>query len=669
MDIMLVLVEKRAPEIGFGKATEPSRGTSGRVSYSRQTLQAWAGEAAGVLLGKSLTDIVRPPQDVGLRIRRALALVPDRVADFAYRSRKEMGAIALFLALTLIVTYPLIFQMTSHIPLCCDSWLNYWYMWWTKKAALGLYADQFYTDLMYYPIGARLSFEGLYNSILGAALWPIFGGVLTYNLLFLSTYILGAFGVYLLVWRLTGDGQAGIVAGVIFVFFPLRNEYLDFLNISTIQWIPFLALWFIKMVDEPTIKKALVTAVFFLLVVLSSGYYAVSTTFMLAVILLWNFRKTLNKDFARSFGVFAVASLALALPFIYPSLTESLSDDSVLKNSHFTPFFSADLFSFMVPPWLNPIYAEYVRHIYALFQTHITEWDSYLGIFTVALMLVAIFKVEARRTGMWLLLFLLFVIISLGPYLQILGKEFNDVKLPFYYLQEQPIIDSMRSPKRFLVAAMLAAAVLAGFGAHYIFSRKVTGRWLGLGLMMVLIGLIITDYWGWPRNLVTSDASYPSFFEEIARNEGDIVILYIPITNIVNSQPLYYQTIHGKRIIGGYVERPLPEATKYLEKDNKFLAGLNLWKQYHQGRYEAKTEITPEEERDAFKFFSEHPKLKYVVYMKKLFFHPNMRLLEVYRPWLDRHFGTPVYEDELVAVYEVNPNAIPPSGPVSKARE
>jgi hypothetical protein len=47
MDIMLVLVEKRAPEIGFGKATEPSRGTSGRVSYSRQTLQAWAGEAPG----------------------------------------------------------------------------------------------------------------------------------------------------------------------------------------------------------------------------------------------------------------------------------------------------------------------------------------------------------------------------------------------------------------------------------------------------------------------------------------------------------------------------------------------------------------------------------------------------------------------------------------------
>jgi asparagine N-glycosylation enzyme membrane subunit Stt3 len=138
-------------------------------------------------------------------------------------------------------------------------------MWWTKKALLSPQFDQFYTDFLYYPIGARLSFEGLYNSLVGAALWPIFGGVLSFNLLFLSSYVLGALGVYLLVLRLTGDRKAGIVAGVIFVFSPLRNQYILFPNISIIQWIPFLALWFIKMLDEPTIRKGAVTAVFFLL--------------------------------------------------------------------------------------------------------------------------------------------------------------------------------------------------------------------------------------------------------------------------------------------------------------------------------------------------------------------------------------------------------------------
>jgi hypothetical protein len=626
-----------------------------------------------MLLGKPLPEIVRQLQEAWPLLNRAGASAADWMADLIYRSRRELGVIVLFLVLTLIVTYPLVFRITSHVPICCDTWLNYWYMWWTKRALLGLHFNQFHTDFMYYPIGANLSFEGLYNSILGAALWPIFGGVLSYNLLFLSTFVLGALGIYLLVLRLTSDWKAGIVAGVIFVFPPLRIQYLDFLNISTIQWIPFLALWFIKMVDGPTIRNALVTAVFFLLVVLSSGYFAVSSIFMLAVIFLWNARKTLNRDFAQAFFVFLVTSLALVLPFIYPALRESLSGDSVLKNSDWTPHFSADLFSFVVPPARNPLYAEYVRHIYDLFKTHVTEWDSYLGTVTIALMLFSTFKLEARKTGMWLLMFFLFVIISLGPHLQILGKQFDDARLPFYFLQELPVIESMRSPKRFLVTAMLAVAVLAGFGAHYIFTRKiftgkVTGQWLGLVLMVVLVGLIITDYWGWPRNLITSDASYPKFFQEITREEDDTVVLSIPIANIANSQALYYQTIHGKKMIGGYVERPLPEAMQHL-RENKFLDSINLWNQYRMGKFEKKREITPEEERDALKLFSQYPELKYVLYMKRWFYQPDMRIYAVYLPWLERHFGAAVYEDELIAVYRVNHNPALSREPIPKSKE
>jgi hypothetical protein len=597
-------------------------------------------------LGKSLPEIVRQPQDFGVLTHHTLASVAEWLLGFVQRHWHELGAIVLFLVLTPIVTYPLVFQLTSHIPACCDTWLYYWYMWWTKKALLGLHFDQFYTDFIYYPIGAKLTFEGLYNSIVGAALWPILGGVLSFNLLFLSTYVLGALGVYLLVLRLTGDWKAGIVAGVIFVFSPIRNQYLMFTNISTIQWIPFLALWFIKMMDEPTIKKALVTAFFFLLVVLSSGYFAISSIFMLAVIFLWNVRKTLNKDFAQAFSVFLVASLALVLPFVYPSLRESLSDDPMLRNSYLTPNFSADLISFVVPASGNPLHAEY-RHIYHLFKTNITEWDSYLGIFTIALMSLGVFKFEVKKTGLWIVMFFLFVTISLGPHLQILGKQFDDIQLPFYYLQELPVIESMRSPKRFLVTAMLAASVLASFGAHYLLSRKVANHWPSLVLMMGLVGLIMTDYWGWPRSLFTSDVSYSPFFEEIALEENNIVILHIPIANIVNTQPLYYQTIHGKKMIGGYVERPLPEAVEHIEQ-NKFLAGINLL-----GRFEEKKEIMSEEEQDAFKLFAQYPELKYVIYMKRLFFHPDMRLFAVYRPWLEKHFGAPVYEDDLVAVYRV----------------
>jgi hypothetical protein len=116
-------------------------------------------------------------------------------------------------------------------------------------------------------------------------------------------------------------------------------------------------------------------------------------------------------------------------------------------------------------------------------------------------------------------------------------------------------------------------------------------------------------------------------------------------------------------MIGGYVERPLPEAVGHIEQ-NKFLAGINLL-----GHFEEKKEIMPEEEQDAFKLFDQYPELKYVIYMKKLFFHPDMRLFAVYRPWLEKHFGAPVYEDDLVAVYRVNRNPALSREPIPKSKE
>jgi hypothetical protein len=55
--------------------------------------------------------------------------------------------------------------------------------------------------------------------------------------------------------------------------------------------------------------------------------------------------------------------------------------------------------------------------------------------------------------------------------------------------------------------------------------------------------------------------------------------------------------------------------------------------------------------------------------MKKWFYQPDMKIYAVYRPWLDRHFRTPVYEDELVAVYRVNYNPALSREPLPKSKE
>jgi hypothetical protein len=79
-----------------------------------------------VLAGKYFPEVVRQPHEIWPLLNRHVASAAYWLIDLVYRSRRELGAIGLFLALTLIVTYPLIFQLTSHIPICCDTWLYYW---------------------------------------------------------------------------------------------------------------------------------------------------------------------------------------------------------------------------------------------------------------------------------------------------------------------------------------------------------------------------------------------------------------------------------------------------------------------------------------------------------------------------------------------------------------
>ena len=562
-------------------------------------------------------------------------------------NRRDTAAAAFFVLVTLVVTYPLPLHLSSRIATCCDAWLYYWHTWWTGQALLGLRLDQFFTDHIYYPTGTSLSFESLSNSVISTALSPVLGGVVAFNFLYLSSYVLGAFGTYLLVTRLTGDRKAGVVAGVVYAFSAVRTQNLQFTNMSAIQWMPFVALWSLKTIDSASVKSALAMAAFFVLAALSSGYYAVSASLMVLLILAWNARRVFSKPLLKPLLVFAGASLTAIGVLTYPVLVEALSSDSTLTNSQHARHFSADLVSFVLPSRFNPIYDSLVLGTYDRLLTHFTEWESYLGAVAIALAAVGVYKAGLRTTALWLTVLILFAALSLGPHPQVLGIELEGVPAPFSFLQDLPVLDAIRSPKRFLVTAMLALAVLSGYGSHHLLSLvRRPPRVLPYLVTLAIVALVLADYWGWPRTFVTSDAQVPRFFNDLAAQKGDVVLLHIPLPDISNPKPLYYQTVHGKRIIGGYVERPAAAATAFAAS-NKLLTGAVL------PAIEDKRSVTPAEREDAETLFASLPEIKYVVLSKSHFFHPRLSSFAVYSRWLNDRFGPPEYEDHLIAVYRV----------------
>ena len=64
-----------------------------------------------------------------------------------------------YLALTLVMTYPLVSRFASAIPGdSFDGWQNYWNLWWVKTALIEKITSPWFTDLLYYPTGVSLLF-------------------------------------------------------------------------------------------------------------------------------------------------------------------------------------------------------------------------------------------------------------------------------------------------------------------------------------------------------------------------------------------------------------------------------------------------------------------------------------------------------------------------------
>ena len=157
----------------------------------------------------------------------------------------------IYAALSIVYTYPLILGLGSDVPGDLgDSLLNMWILGWGVQHIPLLLTGQigwadFWNANIFHPDPLALALsEHLFG--LSMQVMPVFwltgNIILCYNLLFISTFALSAFGAYLLVRDLTGDRRAAFVAGLVYGFLPYRIASVPHLQVMSSQWMPF-ALW------------------------------------------------------------------------------------------------------------------------------------------------------------------------------------------------------------------------------------------------------------------------------------------------------------------------------------------------------------------------------------------------------------------------------------------
>ena len=157
--------------------------------------------------------------------------------------KRETAAVAAaYLALTLALTWPLPLGLTHDVASDLgDPLLNTWILAWNAThLGRGWWNANIFAP---HPLALAYS-EHLFAESLQAL--PVYAltrnPILAYNVVFLATFVLSAFGMYLFVRDLTGSSPAAFLAGAAFGFAPYRFGTLPHVQILSSMWMPF-ALW------------------------------------------------------------------------------------------------------------------------------------------------------------------------------------------------------------------------------------------------------------------------------------------------------------------------------------------------------------------------------------------------------------------------------------------
>jgi hypothetical protein len=237
-----------------------------------------------------------------------------------------------YLTLTIVVTWPLALGLGRDVPGDLgDSLLNMWILAWgaehVPRLLTGATSWQgFWNAGIFHPEPYSLALsEHLFAQVLQVApVYALTGNIiLGYNLIFLSTFVLSAIGMYLLVRDLTGDWRAAAIAGLAFGFLPHRIAQVPHLQVLSAQWMP-LTLWGFHRYIAHRSARALVGGTAALaLQNLSCGYYLLYFAPFVTLFVVQQLWVARRMNDARAWlallaagGIAAVVTVPFLLPYL-----------------------------------------------------------------------------------------------------------------------------------------------------------------------------------------------------------------------------------------------------------------------------------------------------------------------------------------------------------------
>lgn len=477
------------------------------------------------------------------------------------------------------MTWPLPLHAGSAVQDLGDPLHEIWTMRWTQHQLLADPAHLWDGNMGYpFPRSLLFSEPRLSTSILA---WPIQlvtgNDVLTYNLLFLLSFIVLGTGMALLVAEITGNAGAGLLAGILAAFTPYRYGHLSHLNLLNYGWIP-LALWaLIRFARRRRPIDAGLAALFLTIQLPASDTVALMALGMIAVLLpflLFHERRRLSW---RLFGGLAFALVVPLIAFV-PDIVGRLEVDRMYgftRDLDTIRQMSATPWSYISVSGPNHLWRDILPLAYPnpLFPGMLALLGALLGL-----------VLAVRRWPSWVTYC---VILSIGAFILSLGPDITvrgtTITLPHRWLYDSvPGMTAIRDVARFGMVVILAINILAGLGFAATWARlrsripshrlRIVG---GGALLIVLVAVSVMEFRSDVGAVeVRRDPETVAVYDWLAAQPRGPVIefpadgLWNPAGPIPLLQQIYYSTRHWQPIVAAHTSF-LPD--RYVE----FLVGFH----------------------------------------------------------------------------------------------
>lgn len=268
-----------------------------------------------------------------------------------------------------------------------------------------------------------------------------------------------------------------------------------------------------------------------------------------------------------------------------------------------------DLLSFFLPNPNHPLapraMVEWISRQPGNFEENVVS-ISWIGL---AIILAARRWAAFRPNRLWLAITLGFASLTLGPFIVLAGHR-TFIPTPWTLLRFLPLVGDARMPPRFGVVVMMGfaaiiASALVALGRRYPEKRRLILVTAATALALELLPA--------PRTLYSAEV--PSIYRTIAADPRPVRVLELPfgirdgLSSLGNfsAASQFYQTMHRKPLIGGYLSR-VDVRTKDAYRKRPMLHALLT---FSEG-----TTPTPEElqqARDSATGFLKNSSLGYVV--------------------------------------------------------